>query len=238
VAFSSDRSGAFEIWLADSDGSHQQQLTTFRGPITGSPRWSPDGKWIAFDSRHGGHSAVFVMPTDGGAPRQLTEGQHDDIVPSWSHDGASVYFCSNRSGESQVWRVPVGGGAPVRVTANGGFESMESADGAWLYYSKDSGGIWRKQPSGDNEEKVFGGFTSRFWTVAGGSLFFLDLGAKPRAALTELDLVSHQVTRLGFLEGKVAWGPSGLSISPDRQWLLYAETDRLVNQINLAENFR
>jgi eukaryotic-like serine/threonine-protein kinase len=238
VAFSSDRSGAFEIWLAASDGSHQQQLTTFRGPITGSPRWSPDGKWIAFDSRPGGHSAVFVIPTEGGSPRQLTEGQHDDIVPSWSHDGAFVYFCSNRSGASQIWRVPAGGGTPARVTANGGFESVESADGSWLYYSKESGGIWRKQPGAENEEKVFSGFTSRFWTVVGGSLFYLDLGAKPRPAFTELDLANHRVTRLGLLEGKAAWGASGLSISPDRQWLLYAETDRLVSQINLAENFR
>jgi Tol biopolymer transport system component len=238
VAFSSDRSGAFEIWLADSDGAHQQQLTTFRGPITGSPRWSPDGKWIAFDSRPGGHSAVFVIPSEGGSPRQLTEGQHDDILPSWSHDGASIYFCSNRSGESQIWHLPAPGGTPVRVTGNGGFESVESADGAWLYYSKESGGIWRRQPGADNEEKVFNGFTSRFWTVSGGSLFYLDLGAKPRPTFTELDLASHQVRRLSLLEGKVAWGASGLSISPDRQWLLYAETDRLVSQINLAENFR
>jgi eukaryotic-like serine/threonine-protein kinase len=242
VAFSSNRSGAFEIWLADSGGSHQQRLTAFRGPITGSPRWSPDGKWIAFDSRPGGHSAVFLIQTGGGAARRLTEGQDDDILPSWSHDGASVYFCSNRSGEKQIWSVPAGGGTPVRITANGGFESMESADGAWLYYSKESGGIWRRprgaEPGAGGEEKVFSGFTSRFWTVAGGSLFYLDLAAKPRPAFAELDLASHQVKRLGFLEGKVAWGASGLSISPDRQWLLYAQRDRLVSQINLAENFR
>jgi Tol biopolymer transport system component len=238
VAFSSNRSGAFEIWLSDSDGSHQQQLTAFRGPITGSPRWSPDGKWIAFDSRPGGHSAVFVIPSEGGGPRRLTEGQHDDILPSWSHDGVSVYFCSNRSGGNQIWRLPVAGGTPLQVTANGGFESIESADGAWLYYSKDAAGIWRRQPGTQNEAKVFDGFTSRFWTVAGNSLFYLDFGAKPRPAFTELDLASHQATRLGGLEGKVAWGASGLSISPDRQWLLYAEMDRLVSQINLAENFR
>ncbi len=235
VAFSSDRSGAFEIWLADSDGSHQQQLTMFQGPITGSPRWSPDGKWIAFDSRPAGHSAVFVVQAEGGSPRRLTDGTHDDLVPSWSHDGASIYFSSNRSGESQIWRVLAGGGTPVQVTAHGGFESVEAADG-WLYYSKESGGIWRR--NAQNEEKVFSGFASRFWTVAGGSLFYLDLGAKPRPTFTEMDLASHQVKRLGILEGRVAWGVSGLSVSPDRQWLLYAETDRLVSQINLAENFR
>ena len=178
-----------------------------------------------------------MIPSEGGGPRRLTEGQHDDIIPSWSHDGASVYFCSNRSGESQIWREPVGGGTPVRVTANGGFESQESADGAWLYYSKESGALWRRQSGAANEEKIFNGFAARFWTVAGDSLFYLDLGAKP-PALTQLDLASGQVTRLGHLEGHVAWGASGLSLSPDGQWLLYAETDRLVNQINLAENFR
>jgi Tol biopolymer transport system component len=181
---------------------------------------------------------VFVIQSEGGGPRRLTEGQHDDILPSWSHDGASVYFCSNRSGQSQIWRIPAAGGAPVRITPNGGFESIESADGAWLYYSKDSGGIWRRQPNAENEEKIFSGFTSRFWTIVGGCLFYLDLGARPRPTFNELDLASHQVTRLGLLEGKAAWGASGLSISPDGKWLLYAETDHLVSQINLAENFR
>ena len=94
------------------------------------------------------------------------------------------------------------------------------------------------RPGAGNEEQVFSGFTSRFWTVAGGSLFYLDFGAKPRPAFTKMDLASHRTTPLGLLEGTVAWGASGLSISPDGQWLLYAETDRLVSQINLAENFR
>ena len=205
VAFSSDRSGAFEIWLADSDGSHPQQLTAFRGPITGSPRWSPDGKWIAFDSRPGGHSAVFVIPSEGGGPRRLTEGQHDDLLPNWSHDGASVYFCSNRSGESQIWRLPAAGGTPVRITTNGGFESLESPDGVWLYYSKESGGMWRRQSGVANEEKVFSGFAARFWTVEGGSLFYLDLAASP-PAFTELDLVSHHVTRLRSVAGSGGLG--------------------------------
>ena len=239
VAFSSDRSGAFEIWLADSDGSRQQQLTSFRGPITGSPHWSPDGKWIAFDSRPGGHSAVFVIHSEGGEPRQITDGQFDDIVPNWSRDGSALYFCSNRGGGNQIWQIPFEGGKPVQITRSGGFEEVESPDGKWLYYSGcEAGGICRMPVGGGKEEQVLKASTSRFWTLAGSKLVYLDLGAKPRATFTEFDLATKKTRRLGALEGKIAWGASGLSVSPDGQWLLYAQMDRLVSQINLAENFR
>src|SRR6185436_2417072 len=50
IAFVSKRSGSFQIWTAKVDGSNSMQLTRFDSAINGSPRWSPDGKWIAFDS--------------------------------------------------------------------------------------------------------------------------------------------------------------------------------------------
>ncbi len=134
IAFASDRSGTFEIWVAASDGSRARQLTSFGGPITGTPHWSPDGKWIAFDSRPAGHSAAFVIGVDGGEPRQVTSGDFDEIVPSWSNDGASLYFCSTRSGSQEIWKIPLNGGPAKQVTKDGGFESAESDDGQWLYY--------------------------------------------------------------------------------------------------------
>ena len=50
IAFMSNRSGDWEIWVCDSDGSNPVQLTSFRGPNVSTPRWSPDGGRIAFDS--------------------------------------------------------------------------------------------------------------------------------------------------------------------------------------------
>jgi serine/threonine protein kinase/Tol biopolymer transport system component len=54
IAFESDRSGVQEVWVADIDGANAVQLTHFNNPLTGSPRWSPSGQLIAFDSRVGG----------------------------------------------------------------------------------------------------------------------------------------------------------------------------------------
>jgi Tol biopolymer transport system component len=108
IAFSSDRSGSFEIWVCNSDGSSPVQLTSFGGAYTGTPHWSPDGRWIAFDSRPGGKAGVFVISSEGGEPRRVTEGNWDDIVPSWSRDGKWIYFSSNRGGDKELWKVPVG----------------------------------------------------------------------------------------------------------------------------------
>lgn len=49
--------------------------------IGGSPRWSPDGKQIAFDSRPNGHSQIMVVEVEVGRPKKLTEGEFAEIVP-------------------------------------------------------------------------------------------------------------------------------------------------------------
>jgi Tol biopolymer transport system component len=165
IVFSSDRSGSFELWLCDSDGSHPVQLTSY-GTLTCSPHWSPDGKWILFDSRREGHGVVYVISAGGGEARQLTSGKGDDILPNWSHDGSRIYFASNRSGGMECWQMPAGGedakgGSPIQITHAGGFQAEESADGRWLYYSKQSGGIWRKPLVGGSEARVLARTTAR-----------------------------------------------------------------------------
>jgi dipeptidyl aminopeptidase/acylaminoacyl peptidase len=65
IAYTSDRSGNYEIWVATGDGQTPVQLTNFGGALTGMPRWSPDGTQIAFDSRPEGHSSIYVIGVDG-----------------------------------------------------------------------------------------------------------------------------------------------------------------------------
>jgi Tol biopolymer transport system component/DNA-binding winged helix-turn-helix (wHTH) protein len=62
IAFQSDRSGDWEIWKSNRDGSNAVQLTHYRGPLTGTPRWSPDGREIAFDTRSNGKSEIYAIP--------------------------------------------------------------------------------------------------------------------------------------------------------------------------------
>ena len=110
ITFRSDRSGSFEIWACEADGSNPVQLTNFSGPQAGSPRWSPDGRQIAFDARREGNPDIFVISAEGGRPRRLTEDPAEDIAPSWSRDGRWSYFESNRSGSTQIRKMPAEGG--------------------------------------------------------------------------------------------------------------------------------
>ncbi len=83
------------IWAAPADGSAPPRRLTFGGTRDGSPRWSPDGRWLAFTSARGDDPAqLFVLPVDGpGESRQLTslKGGGIDGV-DWSPDSSRLAF--------------------------------------------------------------------------------------------------------------------------------------------------
>ena len=147
----SNRSGNWEIWVCDSDGSNPVQLTSFRGASVIFPRWSPDGGHIAFasDAEGDGEFHIWVTSANGGKPRRMTTDPANDGNPSWSRDGQWIYFDSHRTGEQQVWKIPDGGGDAIQVTRDGGFAALESPDGKFIYYTKDL------------EGRAFGGFPWR-----------------------------------------------------------------------------
>ncbi len=112
IVFNSNRSGSFEIWTCNSDGSNTQQLTSLASPggYCGVPHWSPEGERIAFECilEGQGQWEIFVTSTHGGKPKRLTNNAANDDAPTWSRDGRWIYFVSDRSGEWQVWKMPAG----------------------------------------------------------------------------------------------------------------------------------
>ena len=66
-----------DIWTAGPDGANPRRLTAHVARDF-SPRFSPDGQWIAFTSNRMGNNDVYVVPTAGGEPRQLTYFSGDD----------------------------------------------------------------------------------------------------------------------------------------------------------------
>ena len=238
VAFQSDRSGVFEIWIAQSDGGHPRQLTSFGRGHTGTPRWSPDSQQIAFDSNAQGNFAVYVISRDGGNPRRITDNIGQDFIPSWSMDGRSIYFRSGRTGGSEIWKVAATGGAPVQVTNAGGMVAFESPDGKWLYYTKQEGPtpLWRRQFSGlAAEEQVIKSVVQRNFFVTRRGIYYMEPDGPMTTAIRFLDPESGKQQLLG----RLTKAPDmGISVSPDERWLLYTQNDQEGMDIILAEGFR
>jgi tricorn protease len=116
---------AGDIWVVDVAGGAARRLTSHPG-LELFPRFSPDGRWIAFTGEYGGNRQVFVISVDGGAPRQLTfhndigdlppRGGYDNQVLGWTPDGKDVVFRTNRVAWSER------NGRPYLVAAAGGME--------------------------------------------------------------------------------------------------------------------
>lgn len=79
------------IHMARTDGSPAFQFTRGEKSCT-SPRWSPDGRWLAFTSSRSGKINLYIIPVNGGEARQLTDVQTGVIGFRWSPDGKSIAF--------------------------------------------------------------------------------------------------------------------------------------------------
>jgi Tol biopolymer transport system component len=241
LAFVSTRSGSAEIWVSDVNGSQLRRLTSVGGYRTGSPRWSPDSAKIVFDSRPHGKPDIYAVNAQGGEPTQLTSDPAENVVPSWSHDGRWIYFSSKRTGQFQVWRMPATGVPALQITHHGGFEPLESPDGAFLYYTKNKGvaGVWRVPSAGGEEtpvpELATAGFP-RYWTVAAGGVYFVPQAEK--AVLHLFDFETRQVRQLLQFPRPPVSSLPGLAVSPDGRWLLYSQVDEDNADIIILENFR
>ncbi len=102
------------IWLA-ADGGAERRLTA-HSRDNFSPRFSPDGKQVAYHSNRTGNDEIWVLDLPSGAERQLTNHPALDREADWSPDGAEILFLSNRESAFHVWAVSAEGGVPRRVT--------------------------------------------------------------------------------------------------------------------------
>jgi Tol biopolymer transport system component/DNA-binding winged helix-turn-helix (wHTH) protein len=240
LAFASARAGLqTDIWVANADGSNPYRLTFNDRFVTGSPRWSPDGQFIAFDSSVNGTQDIFVVRAVGGSARRLTDDPSDDVIPAWSRDGRWIYFCSLRTGSSQIWRMPWHGGPAVQVTTHGGFDAFESSDG-YLYYGKEEASVWRVPVDGGREEPVLEHALnyeySRCWAVVGHGIYFLTTADSEHPAVSFFSFTTHQRTAIAPLPKMPAAFDATMSVSPDGRRLLVALQDTNDADIMLAEN--
>ena len=236
IAFVSNRSGSQEIWVTGGTGGNAVQLTSFRGPPTGTPRWSPDGRRLAFDSRVGGSGDIFTVGVDGTPVKRLTTERSEDVVPSWSRDGRWVYFTSDRAGREQIWRIPSGGGTAEVALDTPALGAVESADARALYYWRD-GWVCTRPLQGGAETRIVAHPRWESWVVRDGGIYLLNEWPRPT-----IDFVAFTTGQRAILQELADWPrarfPASFDLSHDGLWFLFGRVDQIQNDIMLLQHFR
>ena len=129
---------AGDIWTVPANGDDARRLTSHEG-LELFPKISTDRKWIAFSGEYSGSRQVFVIPSEGGSPRQLTwynpvgvmppRGGYDNVVLGWTPDSREILIRANRTefGErnGKYFLVNLNGGLEKALPlANGGFAAL------------------------------------------------------------------------------------------------------------------
>jgi tricorn protease len=148
-----------DIWTANEDGTAVHRLTDNIAREV-YPRFSPDGKWIAFASNRYGNYDVFIVPAAGGAPRRLTFHTGNDEVVGWSRDSKNVLFRAAR-GDGAFPSVAV----IYEIPASGGMEKPLPLDwGYWANYSPDGKSVvFNRHPSTWSRQHHRGSYTADLW---------------------------------------------------------------------------
>jgi Tol biopolymer transport system component len=106
LAFTSTRSGNFDIYRMAADGSALLQLTDHPG-IDTRPAWSPDGLKIAYTSLIQGNYEIFVMNADGTQQTQVTTNPGKDDFACWHPDGKRIFHVSEVKGKVDIYSTSV-----------------------------------------------------------------------------------------------------------------------------------
>jgi tricorn protease len=137
-----------DIWTANEDGTSVHRVTDNTARET-FPRFSPDGRWIAFASNRFGNNDVFVVPVAGGVPTRLTFHSGNDEVVGWSRDSQHVLFrASHGDGAfpsvATLYLIPVAGGPERPLPVDWGYWGSYSPDGKQLAFNRHPA-TWSRQ---------------------------------------------------------------------------------------------
>jgi len=182
-----------DIWVADQNGQNVRRLTAHIAHDT-FPRFSPDGKSVAFNSDRMGNGDVWIVPVDGGVPRQITFSTGSESVLYWTPDGSGLVITASMG--AGVWGSPLyivsaSGSVPQPMPMDKGATGMIRQDGKVVAFNRGGFSYWRKHYRGNNNTDI--------WVQ--------DLTTKLITQLTDLDMKDYRNHKQDAFP---MWGSDGL----------------------------
>jgi tricorn protease len=223
---------ANDLWVMPKEGGTAIKLSSPAG-VESYPKFSPDGKSIAFSGNYDGNNDAYVIPVNGGVPVRLTSHGYSDRVIDWTTDGKKVLFASGReSGKSrfnQFYTIPSNGGAIEKLPLAYAEFGSYSPDGKQIavVFRSQVGRNWKRYRGGwkadiqifnfaTKESKTIGAEAdagSEFPMWSGNAIYFLsDRGSDLRMNLWKYDINTKAYTQLTKFQDDDVHYPS---IGPD-----------------------
>ena len=214
-----------DLWLVAKEGGTARRITSHPGQEL-FPKFSPDGKWIAFTAEYDGNPNVYVMPAEGGDPKQLTfhpggghlnerMGVHNEVI-TWTPDSKRIVFLTRRDTFNdwfgRLYSVSIDGGLPEALPLDKGGLTSFSPDGNSIAYNRIfrnfrtwkryTGGmaqdIWIYDLKANHIEQMpHTEWTDTFPMWHGDTIYFdSDRGPEHRLNLYSYNLKSHDIQQL------------------------------------------
>ena len=143
IAVASLRSGNWEIFTSNFDGTDPFNSTDDTEAQDYTPAFSPDGAKIAYASFRGPNADIYVTDVDGSGKRRLTTTDSgDEFYPAFSPDGEKIVFMSDRDGDWEIYIIDADGTNETKLTDNGAgdLHPVFSPDGTKIGFESDRTG--------------------------------------------------------------------------------------------------
>ena len=185
------------------------------------PRFSPDGKKIAYDV-YGSRHAIWISTTAGGRPVPVDSSSPDQHGPSWSPDGDWIAYRRLNAGQWELVKAPMAGGTRIVLAqtdgTGGGSGTDWSPSGDWICHVVESG-IFLVSPDGRREKHLSQLSPAAFGFSADGSLLYaIHRDKERRWKLTAIEVPAGRHRDAVDLNLPLAAMLSGFSIDPTRKF--------------------
>ncbi len=243
IVFTSNMEGNYEIYVMDDDGTNIERIT-HHPDNDFLPRWSPNGKQIAFErekirqpNQNQQQFDIVLMNRDGSRQQQITIHKGMHIQPQWSPDGKQIAFASSWGGGMNLYTIDIETREVKQLTKklNGGALNMQdwSPDGKSIAYTGPSPQGWNTiyltDANGNTQRQLLPGKEGTYrysfqWSSDGRKMLYCE------AAYQGNDLISNKIAirnKNGFLQKEIdmsgKWFMHSVRWMGDRQLLITAE---------------
>ncbi|MFA5975984.1 MAG: Tol-Pal system beta propeller repeat protein TolB [Elusimicrobiota bacterium] len=228
IVFVNNRTRRKELYIMDYDGANIRQLTSYHS-ITLLPKWSPDGKTIAFNSYRAGNPDAYLIEADGSSRRVLSDRQGLNTAPAWAPDSQTLAVTLSRGGDPDIYLVNRQGQQIRRLTRSTGVDTSPafSPNGQQMAFVSDRSGnpeLYTMDVTGANVQRLTYGqwADGPAWSPRGDWIAYERQRSQGRFDIYVMESSgrnSHVISEAGARNENPSWSPDGrfIAYASDRE---------------------